>query len=52
MRIFWQACSLLFLLISLKAIETEALQDADNIKKNVGWEVKAVWKTDKLFILF
>lgn len=35
-----------------KAIEVEAHQDTGSIKKNVGWEVKAVWKTDKLLYFF
>lgn len=35
-----------------KAIEAEAHQDISNIKKNVGWEVKAIWKTDKLLYFF
>jgi len=35
-----------------KAIEAEIHLDADNPKKVNGWEVKQVWKTDKLFILF
>jgi len=35
-----------------KAVEVEIHLDADNPKKVTGWEVKQVWKTDKLFILF
>jgi hypothetical protein len=35
-----------------KAIEAEAHQDAGDVKKNVGWEVKYVIKTDRLFFLF
>lgn len=35
-----------------KAIDVEVHLDVDNIKKVSGWEVKQVWKTDKLFFLF
>jgi Tfp pilus assembly protein PilE len=35
-----------------KAIEAEIHQDAGDVKKNVGWEVKYVISTDKLLFLF
>lgn len=35
-----------------KAVAAEIHQDAANITKTIGGEVKGVWKTDKLFFLF
>jgi hypothetical protein len=35
-----------------KAIEAEIHLDASNVEKVNGWEIKQVWKTDKLFLLF
>lgn len=35
-----------------RALEVEIHLDASNVKKINGWEVKQVWKTDKLFVIF
>jgi len=35
-----------------KAIDAEIHLDPSNIKNISGWEVKQVWKTDKLFVIF
>ena len=35
-----------------KAVSVEVHLDAGNVKNVNGWEVKQVWKTDKLFVIF
>lgn len=35
-----------------KAVSAEVHLDAGNVKKVNGWEVKQVWKIDKLFVIF